>query len=245
MSCAERYLPSQPSHEPTGRRDIIAGMYARRLKGHSRDDSLAMRRKLGPDPTSSRCDSEASDSMPILPPTPRGGARGPLEARAARAAYVPAESFFAIGGSFEDTLPQPVRNADFKTLQAMITKGIRAGEEDGALLEHSLGGGEWGALNDAEERRWRQQQKVARDAEQAARAVERERARELRQQLDEERRRRQMEALEEELLEEKRRDTRPQDEQTETPDTAACRRSTAAVRIQACYRGRLLRRACC
>merc|ERR1712232_845888 len=109
--------------------------------------------------------------------------------------------------------------------------------EDGLLFETSLGGGEWGTQEDAEEKQWRQKQREKREAEEAARVKEREHAREERRRQDEQRRRQQMEELEKELCEE----TRQLDGAQEHPDRP-CRCDTdAATRIQAHFRGRQVR----
>merc|ERR1712151_727858 len=138
-------------------------------------------------------------------PTPRGGARGPAEARSARNTTGDRAA--------DEALPKGALNADFKTLQALIAKGIQENEEDGALFEASVGGGGWGKREEFEEAQWRQAQVKKRQAEEAVREKERERAREQRRRQDEERRRRQLEQLERELMDEKRREGRLDDEQ--------------------------------
>merc|ERR1712232_813999 len=112
--------------------------------------------------------------------------------------------------------------------------------EDGLLFETSLGGGEWGTQEEAEEKQWRQKQREKREAEEAARVKERDHAREERRRQDEQRRRQQIEELEKELCEETRRERQLDGEQA-NPDKP-CRCDTeAATRIQAHYRGRQVR----
>lgn len=166
------------------------------------------------------------------PPTPRGGARGPAEVRSAR----------AVAGidSLEDPLPPGAIGADFKTLQAMIEKGLQQGEEDGVTLVSSAGGDEWGTQEQADELEWRQQQQRKREDEAASREKEREHRREQRRADDEERRRQQQEQLERELSEEKQKaDALRAGEAREDNSLEAA----AAARIQALYRGRQARAA--
>lgn len=163
-----------------------------------------------------------------MPKSPRGGARGPAEARLARGSPG--------ANAVEEPLPPGAKGADFKTLQAMIAKGIHDSEEDSVLMEASLGGREWGRREETEEAEWRQRQQQKREAETAAREKERERAREMRRCQDEERRRRQEDELERELLEERCRETQVVEEQER--QNSLCRREIdAANYIQAHFRG--------
>jgi len=137
----------------------------------------------------------------------------------------------------EDPLPANVKGADFKTLQALIAKGIQNSEEDSVLMETSLAGDQWGTKEKNEEMEWRQRLLKKRQDEEAAREKERERAKEQRRRQEEERRRKQMEELEQELLEEKRREQRLVEEKAEEAMLSR-KESDAATRIQALYRGR-------
>lgn len=175
-----------------------------------------------------------SDTMP----TPRGGARGPAEVRNARAMGPSRNGGGAAKASDrEDDLPPAAKGADFKTLQALIAKGIQENEEDGALLEASVGGTQWGKREELEMAEWRQAQQKRRQAEEDNKQKERERAREQRRRQDEERRRRQMEELERELMEEKRSEGRLIEEQDRQKELCS-REFDAVKKIQAHIRGR-------
>jgi hypothetical protein len=137
----------------------------------------------------------------------------------------------------DETLPKGAMGADFKTLQAMIAKGIQENEEDGALFEASVGGADWGRREELEEAEWRQGYMKKRHSEEAARERDRERAREQRRRQDEERRRRQMEQIEQKLMEEKRREGRLDDQQQHVKQLCECE-FEAAKHIQARFRGR-------
>jgi len=180
------------------------------------------------------------------PPTPRGGGRGPAAALAARygSPEAPPPPLAPPAGagidSTEEALPPGVKGADFKTLQAMIEKGLQDSEENSILLEASLSGGQWGAREEAEEAEWKRMQQSKREIEAAAREKEHERAREQRRSQDEERRRQQTEDLEREFMEE-----RSQQSQSakECQRGTYCRETDAATLIQAHVRGLRSRRA--
>lgn len=227
-------------HGTSDRHDAMARMHDRRGKAHS---ACSMGESEGGDAVRQQVPGFYSKQRPsrggdveyhnepsmLPPPTPRGGGRGPAAARLARTT----EDI----DTADDPLPPDVKGADFKTLQALIAKGIQNSEEDGVLLETSLGGGEWGIVEDAEEVEWRQKQQRKREAEEATREKERELAREQRRRQEEQRRRQQMEELEREMLEEKRQEMRLVEEQ-EQQAKACCREPYAATQIQALYRGR-------
>lgn len=129
----------------------------------------------------------------------------------------------------DDCLPPGVQSADFKTLQAMIARGIQDAETGAVKLEKEippLHG------DDEEERRFRERLRQRRDSENAQREKERELARQKRRREQEERERRQAEEMEREEREElSLREARAQAEEQ-------CRRElAAAVRIQARVRG--------
>lgn len=229
-------MPSRHGYGLSDRHDAMAIMQQRHAQGHNARSTVdgerrdfasqqafgsSMRRSL------SRSKQVEQDARAVLqPPTPRGGGRGPAEARLARSGI----------DTMECSLPAGVEGADFKTLQAMISTGIQKSEEDFVLLENSLSGGEWGIVQDAEEEAWRRKQRQTCEAEAATREKDRARAREQRQREDEERRRRQIEELEKELLEDKCREQQLLAEQEQKEST--CRRETeAATKIQARYRG--------
>lgn len=130
----------------------------------------------------------------------------------------------------DEDLPPGVQKADFKTLQAMIARGIQDAETGAVKLESDIPTlhGE-----DDEERRFRERQRQRREQEAAQREREREVARQRRRREQEERERRQAEELEREEREElSLRENRAQAEEQ-------CRRElAAAVQIQAHVRGR-------
>lgn len=134
------------------------------------------------------------------------------------------------GGDDKDELPPGAKGADFKTLQAMIARGIQDAEAGASQLECNITDDEAGIKRHREELRRR------REEEAVSRQKEREAARQKRRQEDEERRKRQTLQLEREEAEEQRqRQLRQGLEQQ-------CRLELkAASRIQARWRGRLSR----
>lgn len=227
MACVGRPRLHGSHGNNSGRHDAMARMRERKEKGHTSSNDGAGDCA----PRRARADRNAGmDEPKMMPlPTPRGGARGPAEARLAR--EVPSI------GTTEEPLPAAAKGADFKTLQALIAKGIQANEEDGVLLEASLGGAEWSSRDQAEEAEWKEAQLKKRLAEEAAREKEKERAREQRRRQDEERRRKQMEELERELEFEKQHEAELAAETQRRIDS--CRREFhAAAAIQAHHRGR-------
>jgi len=242
MACVARPPLARHGLGSTDRHDAMARMHARRQQVPSACDLTDMgagdpRPHRARERSSSRSRrgydqgrelDEASRFSKTLP-SPRGGARGPAEALAARGT--------SGGNTNEEPLPPGANGADFKTLQAMIAKGIQDNEEDGVLLEASLGGSEWGKREEAEEAEWKEKQQRKREEEAAERAKERERAREERKRRDEENRQRQMEELERELQEEKLKQQQQVEEQEH--QQILCRREfDAAKQIQAHCRGR-------
>merc|ERR1712232_816531 len=135
----------------------------------------------------------------------------------------------------DDPLPPGVHGKDFKTLQAMITKGIKDAESGASQLEATIT-----EDNGKELQQHREQLRRRREEEAAARQREKELAREKRRREDEERRKRQAEELEAEFrMEQQQREERQSVE-------AVCRREhNAAVRIQASMRGRRSRAGHC
>lgn len=148
--------------------------------------------------------------------------RGPADVKSARGAEAD-----------DECLPPGAHGADFKTLQAMIARGIQDNEAGAVKLETNiplLGG------DDEEEQRFRERQRQRREQEAGQREKEREQARQKRRQEQEERERRQAEELEHEEREElAHREARAQAEQQCRSELAA------AVRIQAHRRGCLAR----
>jgi len=129
----------------------------------------------------------------------------------------------------DEPLPPGVKNADFKTLQEMIARGIQDAETGASQLEGTL------KLNDSgeDERRHLEELRKRREADAEARQREREAARLKRQKEDEERRRRQAEELERE----ERGETQRREELQKRE--ARCRSEyAAACRIQKIFRGR-------
>lgn len=143
----------------------------------------------------------------------------------------PAEVKTARGNEADDEcLPPGVQSADFKTLHAMIARGIQDSEAGAVKLE-----GDIPRLSgqDEEELRFRERHRQRREQEAAQREKERDHARHKRRKEQEERERRQAEELAREENEElSLRECRAQAE-------AQCRRELAAVlRIQSRMRGR-------
>ena len=84
-----------------------------------------------------KSEEPARASPTKAPPTPRGGGRGPAAALAARcgayeATPPPPLAPGAAAGidASDEALPPGVQDADFKTLQAMIEKGLQDSEEN-------------------------------------------------------------------------------------------------------------------
>lgn len=147
--------------------------------------------------------------------------RGPAEVRTAR--DVEAE---------DDCLPPGAQGADFKTLQAMIARGIQDAETGAVKLEKDIPPVPLGGT-DEEEQRYRARLRLKREQEDAQRESDREKAKQKRRKEQQERERRQAEELEQEEREEVSfREQRAQAE-------IQCRREFAAAgRIQAHVRGR-------
>jgi len=228
-------------HGMTDRHDAMARMRARREQVPSAYDEADMgagntRTHRARERSASRRgydqgELDESSRFSKTLPSPRGGARGPSEALAARSTPRGYKE------TNDEPLPPGIQAADFKTLQAMIAKGIQENEEDGILMEASAGGREWGKKEEAEEAEWKEKQRMRREVEASERTKERERASEERKRRDEERRQQQMEELERELQEEKRRGQQQIEEQENL--RRLCRREfDAAKRIQAHHRGR-------
>jgi hypothetical protein len=131
----------------------------------------------------------------------------------------------------DECLPPGAQNADFKTLHAMIARGIQDAEVGAEALEKDVPPPRGG--DDEEERRFRERQRQRREQEAAQREKERELARQKRRREQEERERRQAEELERDEREDlDLKEARVQAE-------AQCRRElAAAMRIQAHVRGR-------
>lgn len=167
--------------------------------------------------------SRQSEKLADEQPTGKGTrVRGPAEVRSARDK---AED--------DDELPRGAQSADFKTLQAMIARGIQDAETGATKLEADV---PLRHCEDDEERRYRERQRQRREQEAEQREKEREKAREKRRREMEERQRRQIEELEREEQE----ILRQREEKTQSE--AQCRREfAAATRIQARIRGRRLR----
>jgi hypothetical protein len=145
--------------------------------------------------------------------------RGPAEVKTARS-----------NEADDECLPPGAQSADFKTLHAMIARGIQDAEAGAVKLEADippLSG------QDAEELRFRERQRQRREQEAAQREKEREQARQKRRKEQEGRERIQAEELAREESEElSLRESRSQAE-------AQCRRElAAALRIQSRMRGR-------
>lgn len=141
----------------------------------------------------------------------KGGVRGVAEARAARE---------------EDELPHGAVNADFKTLQQMIARGIQEGDK-GDLPEAVL------RNDDADLQRHQEGVRRRREQEEQAREREREHARQKRRREEEERLRRQAEELDREF------DGDAQQRNIVEQVKATCKREmSAASRIQSRFRGR-------
>jgi len=150
--------------------------------------------------------------------------RGPAEVRSARGEPEVQDQ--------DDCLPSGAKGADFKTLQAMIARGIQEAETGAVKLESDMPV----LIEDEEERRFRERQRQRRQQEASQREKEREQARQKRRREQEERERRQAEELEREEREEL--SLRAAREQAE----AQCRKElAAAMRIQAHVRGRRAR----
>jgi len=131
----------------------------------------------------------------------------------------------------DECLPPGAQLADFKTLHAMIARGIQDSEAGAVNLESHVPRPNVG--EDDEELRFRERQRQRRDQETAQREKEREQAKEKRRREREERERRQAEELEREEREELSLcESRARAE-------AQCRKElAAAVQIQTCLRGR-------
>lgn len=154
--------------------------------------------------------------------TPRSNrVRGPAEVKTARD-----------NEADDECLPPGAQAADFKTLHAMIARGIQDAEAGAAKLEKDVPPAR-SPQDDEEERRYRDRQNQRRRDEEAQRDKERQRAREKRRKEQEERERRQAEELEREEKEELAlREAREHSE-------AQCRKELkAATRIQSHLRGR-------
>lgn len=148
--------------------------------------------------------------------------RGPAEVKTARG-----------NAADDDDLPPGAQSADFKTLHAMIARGIHESETGSIKLETDIPL-ELGV--DEEEHRFRERQRQRREQEAAQREVEREQARQRRRKEQDQRERRQAEELEREEREElSLRESRAHAE-------AQCRKElAAALRIQSRMRGRWTR----
>lgn len=130
----------------------------------------------------------------------------------------------------DDALPPGAQSADFKTLHAMIARGIQETETGANKLEADIP--RTSDLDD-EERRFRERQRQHREQEAAQREKERERARQKRRKEEEERQRRQAE----ELDREEREVLRLREEAAR--NKAQCSKEmAAAIYIQAHVRGR-------
>jgi len=132
----------------------------------------------------------------------------------------------------DECLPSGAHSADFKTLHAMIQRGIQDSESGAVKMEKAMSTPvDFG--QDEEECRFRERQRQRRDQEEAQREKERQQARQKRRKEQEERERRQAEDLEREEREElAHREARARAE-------AQCRKElAAAMRIQSHVRGR-------
>jgi hypothetical protein len=131
----------------------------------------------------------------------------------------------------DDALPPGAKTADFKTLHAMIARGIQDAEKGASKLEADIPK----VLSDAdeEERRYKERQRQHREQEAAQREKERERARLKRRREEEERQRRQAEELEREEQE-----VLWQREKEAQIKAQCSKEMAAAMRIQARVRGR-------
>jgi len=142
----------------------------------------------------------------------------------------PAEVKTARGNEADDEcLPPGAQAADFKTLHAMIARGIQESETGSLKLEADI---PFKFGEDEGEHRFRERQRQRREQEAAQRDAEREQARQRRRKEQEERERRQAEELEREEREElSLRESRAHAE-------AQCRKElAAAMRIQSRVRG--------
>jgi len=147
--------------------------------------------------------------------------RGPAEVKTARDTEADDEG-----------LPEGAQGADFKTLQAMIARGIQDAESGASKIEKDIVPTRLGG-EDEEELRYRERQRLKRDQEASQREKERDHARQKRRREQEDRDRRQAEEMDREEREElSHREAR-------THAEAQCRREfKSAVRIQARVRGR-------
>lgn len=144
--------------------------------------------------------------------------RGPAEVMSAR--VVEAE---------DDCLPAGAQGADFKTLQAMIARGIQDAETGAVKLEKDIPPL---CAEDEEERRYKERQRQHREQEAEKREKEREQARQKRRREQEELERRQAGELEREEHEALSLG------ESRAKAEAQCRKELAAAsRIQAHVRG--------
>eukprot|EP00444_Apocalathium_aciculiferum_P041697 CAMPEP_0183532010 /NCGR_PEP_ID=MMETSP0371-20130417/25228_1 /TAXON_ID=268820 /ORGANISM="Peridinium aciculiferum, Strain PAER-2" /LENGTH=358 /DNA_ID=CAMNT_0025732105 /DNA_START=62 /DNA_END=1138 /DNA_ORIENTATION=- len=153
-----------------------------------------------------------------------GRVRGPAEALAARSGGTPHAS------EMEDPLPPQAKGADFRTLQAMIAKGIQDAEVGASSLEGDLAplGGD-----DDELARHREAVRRRKEEDSAGKQREKEVAKEKRRKENEARVRR----LQDEMEQEEQEVLRQREQQKS--NEALCRRQMAAAsRIQALVRGR-------
>merc|ERR1719498_346151 len=149
--------------------------------------------------------------------TPRNRVRGPSEVMSARDRQAD-----------DEDLPAGAQSADFKSLQAMIARGIKDAESGATSFESNIPI----LTEDDEERRFKERQRQRREQEAAQREKERELARQKRRREQEERERRQAEELEREEREELAL------KQERANAEARCRKElAAAVQIQAHVRG--------
>lgn len=197
---------------------------------HRNDDDFAMespppapRQPVPPEAAPRKSRPVASERLADEQPIGKGSrVRGPNEVKSARDK---AEE--------DDALPPGAQSADFKTLQAMIARGIQDAEIGASTVEKNVP-----IMNgdDEEERRYRERQRQRREQEAEQREKEREKARQKRRREEEERQRRQVEELEREELQALR-----QREEKAQWDAQCCREFAAATRIQARVRGRRAR----
>ena len=144
-----------------------------------------------------RAERRSKADLDEAPPRERPARGSSVGAPGAHARPESPRSLKASGGvgEHDDPLPAGAQGADFKTLQAMIARGIQDAEKGASQLECKLADDEAGI------RRHREELRRRREEELASRQKEREAARQKRRQQDEERRRRQTLELEREEAE--------------------------------------------